>query len=271
MIAPTQRLVDLAAEIHWHQQQSQVHAVAVIHHKVEIGLRLIAAKELLCHGQFLKWAEREFGWKRTNVERHMLLARNYPRVGNLPEHTSLRMALAAVAARDGSDNVHFSSGSDEWYTPQQIIERTVTALGAIDLDPCSNPENSVPAATHFTRETDGLAHEWHGRVYMNPPYGDEISDWVRKLTAEYSLGHVDQAIALVPARVDTEWFQQLRDCTICFVRGRLKFSGARNSAPFPSAVVYVGTDMESFHRAFADLGDIWVRWEPPIESSAATC
>lgn len=128
--------------------------------------------------------------------------------------------------------------------------------------PCSNGgEPNVPAENHLTESDDGLKFDWFGRVYMNPPYGRPIQDWVQKLCAEYAMGNVKQAIALVPARTDTDWFRQFRDCAICFIDGRLKFSGSKNSAPFPSAVVYLGSDMDLFDKAFSDLGDTWVRWQ----------
>lgn len=159
--------------------------------------------------------------------------------------------------------VHYSSESAEWYTPPEIIARVVLVLGGIDLDPCSNSsgEPNVSASQRFTVSDDGLSHPWEGRVYMNPPYGRVIDAWAEKLVSEYHAGRTTQAIALVPARVDTDWFRRFRDFAICFIDGRLKFSGHVNSAPFPSAVVYLGGDIDRFHDAFSDLGDIWVRWQ----------
>jgi hypothetical protein len=158
--------------------------------------------------------------------------------------------------------VHFSSDSEEWYTPPEVLARAVKALGAIDLDPCSNSADSpnVPAILHFTQEDDGLSRMWGGRVYMNPPYGRAIDAWAEKLCAEYAAGNVSEAVALVPARVDTDWFRRFRDAVICFIDGRLKFSGHENSAPFPSAVIYLGTRIEAFASAFSDMGDLWVRY-----------
>ena len=157
--------------------------------------------------------------------------------------------------------VHFSSDSPEWYTPPEIIARTMILFDEIDLDPCSNiGEPNVPAARHFTEAENGLVQPWEGRVYMNPPYGRPIVDWVEKLVAEHASGRVTEAIALVPARVDTDWFRKFRDCAVCFIDGRLKFSGHDNSAPFPSAVVYLGGRIDDFHGAFSEAGDIWVRW-----------
>lgn len=159
--------------------------------------------------------------------------------------------------------VHFSSDSPEWYTPKEILARVVLAMGAIDLDPCSNSKESpnVPCANCFTQADDGLRQNWRGRVYMNPPYGREIVPWVEKLVADYRAGNVTEAIALVPARVDTDWFRQFRDYALCFIDGRLKFSGHENSAPFPSAVVYLGGNIDKFFDSFSEIGDVWVRWQ----------
>jgi hypothetical protein len=104
---------------------------------------------------------------------------------------------------------------------------------------------------------------------MNPPYGTTIGAWVEKLCKEYACGNVTEAIALVPARTDTEWFQLFDDFPVCFVHGRLKFSGSKNSAPFPSAVVYLGHDVARFNAAFRDLGKVRVGFSESAEEKAA--
>lgn len=103
---------------------------------------------------------------------------------------------------------------------------------------------------------------------MNPPYGRSaddgrtVADWVRKLIAEHETGRVIEAVALLPARTDTSWFHDLRDYPRCFLRGRLRFSGSEQGAPFPSMAVYLGPTLERFARAFAPLGDTFLRFEP---------
>lgn len=181
------------------------------------------------------------------------------RYGEKPTATVVREAPQAGLG-GGGINVHFSSKTPEWCTPPEVISRTRSALGGIDLDPCSNSgEPNVPAKRHFTEADDGLAREWSGRVYMNPPYGRVIRLWVAKLLDEVDAGRVTAAIALVPARTDTAWFALLRDCTLCFIRGRLRFSNSESSAPFPSVLAYFGPDMDRFVRAFQDMGDVWQR------------
>jgi hypothetical protein len=160
-----------------------------------------------------------------------------------------------------------SSKSTEWYTPDSIIERVILILGEIDLDPCSNSKMApnVPAVHHYTKKDDGLSRSWHGRVYMNPPYGRVIGPWVTKLVAEYRAGRATQALALLPARTDTRWMAQLREFPRCFIRGRLKFSGHQNSAPFPSVVVALGCDPGTLAQAFGDIGDVYQLVTAPSE------
>lgn len=150
-----------------------------------------------------------------------------------------------------------SSDSIEWYTPRHIIDAVLLTLGAIDLDPCADPDRFVPALTHYTEEDNGLGKTWEGRVYMNPPYGRTIGSWTTKLRDELERGWVTEAVALLPARVETLWWQGLAPVHVCFIRGRLQFSGYQKNAPFPSAAVYFGGRPEAFHSAFGPLGALY--------------
>lgn len=161
--------------------------------------------------------------------------------------------------------VHFSSDTPEHYTPAVIVDAVIDVLGEIDLDPCSNSKDTpnVPALYHYTVEDDGLSLPWVGKVYMNPPYGRSIGEWVNKLTESLDTG-VTEAIALVPARVDTQWWNALtaRYSMVCFISGRLTFIGNEDAAPFPSAVVYLRPDQDKssalrFYDVFSQFGRIW--------------
>ena len=155
--------------------------------------------------------------------------------------------------------LHFSSTDSEWYTPDKIIVPTISLLGEIDLDPCSNCKDNpnVPAKRHFTKDDDGLNQEWQGTVYLNPPYGLGIKQWTEKLVYHYTQSDVSEAIALLPARTDTIWLSKLREFPRCFIRGKLHFSGAPHSAPFPSIVIYLGQNPEKFKMCFEELGDVY--------------
>jgi hypothetical protein len=161
-----------------------------------------------------------------------------------------------------------SSASSEWYTPPYIADRVCDLLGTIDLDPCWHPYSPIKADTTFTVEQDGLQHSWQGRVFLNPPYGGGIDGWIEKLVVAYSANSVSEAVALLPARVDTEWFSRLDEFPRCFVRGRLTFANATNPAPFPSAVVYLGPNVEKFANTFGEMGTIFVRMGPLAPSNS---
>jgi hypothetical protein len=157
-------------------------------------------------------------------------------------------------------NPLMTSDSGEWDSPRHVVGASQDALGGcIDLDPCAEPARSVPATHHFTAAEDGLAREWIGHVYLNPPYGRGIGEWTGKLRTEFAEGRVTAAVAPLPARTDTDWWADLDAELLCLIHGRLTFSNAGSNAPFPSVAVYLGPDAESFARAFAPLGPIFRR------------
>lgn len=128
-----------------------------------------------------------------------------------------------------------SSETDDWATPTDFY-RTLDFEFGFRLDPCASADNAK-CADYFTVADDGLAQDWSpGPVFMNPPYGDTIIEWVAKAWAEAGRGVL--VVGLVPARTDTEWWHRyvIRE-DVRFVKGRLRFGGSPNPAPFPSAVV----------------------------------
>lgn len=76
-------------------------------------------------------------------------------------------------------SVHFSSASDNWSTPQNFFDKCNAEFGPFDLDVCASPENAK-CARYFTQADEGLAQTWSGKVWMNPPYGRTIGQWMRK-------------------------------------------------------------------------------------------
>lgn len=135
-----------------------------------------------------------------------------------------------------NNEVMFSSKTCEWETPQAFFDALNDEFH-FDLDVCAIAENAK-CPQYFTKEQDGLSQQWHGRCWMNPPYGREIGKWVRKAYESVVTGECQLVCCLLPARTDTAWWHDY--CIkgkIRFVRGRLKFGGSKNSAPFPSAVV----------------------------------
>lgn len=131
----------------------------------------------------------------------------------------------------------FSSATDDWGTPQNLFDDLDNEFG-FELDVCASHENHK-CDRYFTHANDGLAQDWRGICWMNPPYGRAIKEWMRK-AYESSLDGAT-VVCLVPARTDTAWWHDyaMRG-DIRFLRGRLKFTtsgGGGGSAPFPSAIV----------------------------------
>jgi site-specific DNA-methyltransferase (adenine-specific) len=133
--------------------------------------------------------------------------------------------------------VHFSSKTNEWATPAELFNQLDRKF-SFTLDPCATPRNAK-CKRFFTTQQDGLLQSWAGEtVFMNPPYGREIGAWIKKAYEESQKGAV--VVCLIPARTDTsywhEYIMQYAD-EIWLKRGRIKFGGGYNSAPFPSAVI----------------------------------
>jgi len=129
--------------------------------------------------------------------------------------------------------------TNEWLTPPEIIED----LGPFDLDPCASVNQPWPTAhLQYTVDDNGLAKPWHGRVWLNPPYGPETSIWLARLSKH------GNGIALIFARTETEMFHNHVWKTahaVLFLKGRLHFhhpDGSRSpaNAGAPSVLVAYG-------------------------------
>jgi hypothetical protein len=254
---------DLIQAINHEYREARKSAWTSLDHLIECGQLLIEAKKLVGHGGWLAWVEANLPFGDRQARKYMALAANADQLAdrNCGSDLGINRALELIASPKESHTLRVmgSSESPEWYTPPRIVERVVAAMGEIDLDPSWHPESPVQARITYTANINGLAQRWAGRVYLNPPYGREIDAWVAKLVEEYDAGAVNEAIALVPARVDTEWFRRLDPFPRCFVWGRLTFANAENPAPFPSAVVYLGRNVARFVEAFGQVGSIFVR------------
>lgn len=128
----------------------------------------------------------------------------------------------------------FTSSTDLWSTPQDFFDKLNDEF-MFDLDVCATNENAK-CENYFTISDDGLNEKWTGSVWCNPPYGREIGKWVKKAHESRETAEV---VMLLPARTDTKWFHDYiyNKAEIRFIKGRLKFGGSKNSAPFPSMVV----------------------------------
>lgn len=91
------------------------------------------------------------------------------------------------------DKVHFSTGKDDWGTPQDLFDALNKEFG-FTLDPCAD-DNNHKCAKYYTKEQDGLAQSWAGEtVFCNPPYSRKTKTnagqvaWVEKCYKEAKEG-----------------------------------------------------------------------------------
>ena len=153
------------------------------------------------------------------------------------------VAVQVVTKPVGKPAVYHSSaktvGKDEWETPAELFALLDQEFH-FTLDVCALPENTKCPA-FYSPEDDGLAQPWQGTCWMNPPYS-QVAKWMAK--AYDSARHGTRVVCLVPSRTGTKWWHDYA-CKghVRLLKGRLRFSNAKHSAPFPSAVVIFGDDI----------------------------
>ena len=138
---------------------------------------------------------------------------------------------------DLNTKVLYSSKEEKWATPQDFFDKLNDEFH-FTLDAAASPDNAK-CANYFTEEQDGLAQSWEGHtVWCNPPYCRKTGLWVKKAYEEHQRTGCT-VVMLLPSRTDVRWFHDyiLGKAEIRFIKGRLKFGGNKNSAPFPSIVV----------------------------------
>lgn len=131
--------------------------------------------------------------------------------------------------------MHFQSQTAEWATPQDLFDALNQEFD-FDLDVCATEDNAK-CSRFFSISDNGLAQPWVGTCFCNPPYGSQIRHWIQKAFLSSLEGAT--VVLLMPARTDTQyWHEYVTKATeVRFLKGRLRFGGSLNSAPFPSAVV----------------------------------
>ncbi len=229
-------------------------AEAVVEMLVEIDVRVDAAEdtgiqtrwlfgkllvehygERLPHGVLDELSART-GKHRKELQRRHVFAKQCPDEEKLRHAVSQFPSWHQIVAHglpSGFD-VHTSSATPEWATPQDLFDALNAEFG-FDLDVCATVGNAK-CERYFGEADDGLAQEWTGTCWMNPPYGRVIADWMAKAHESGTPG--TRVVCLVPARTDTDWWwDHARHGEIRFLHGRLKFGDAESGAPFPSAVV----------------------------------
>ena len=246
---------------------------------LECGQRLLAKKRALQethgHGCWLPWLkanETILGFGERTAQKLMRAAEtNTTLAADMTEDKALEINRRMWGHRCGPfDNL---TGDSEWYTPSDIVDPARAVMGSIDTDPASSEKANklVNAATFYTKEQDGLQHEWPGNVFINPPFNHPaVQDFAEKLVDSYQRGVTRQAIWVSNAAVGSRWWH---DFTIwgpvCLLHKRIKFYNPNGEQQtlgmFGQCVIYLGERCGQFIETFRAKGD--VMWK--VSSDAA--
>lgn len=140
----------------------------------------------------------------------------------------------------------FTSLNQSWETPQWLFNLLDSEFH-FEWDLAASSANSK-CQSYYSADDDALRHEWRGRCWLNPPYGEgtgSLATWVRKAYAEW-VGSADcrVIVMLIPARTNTRWFHDccMRATELRFLKGRPKFGNAKHGLPQPLVVVVFSTN-----------------------------
>jgi len=154
--------------------------------------------------------------------------------------------------------VHFTSNRDDWETPQSLFDELDEEFhfgldAACTMDNCKLKEYGLGI---FTETTNALNVYWEDyidpesdTVFLNPPYGTQLKFWIKKAYEE-SRDFGLTVVMLIPSRTDTKYWHEyvIPYAEVRFIKGRIAFeirgqpvrnpeTGAKQTAPFPSAIV----------------------------------
>lgn len=172
-----------------------------------------------------------------------------------------------------TDPLPDDDSNDEWGTPEEWIVLARAFMRGIDTDPASNPaaQRIVRAKTFYTKQDDGLLHEWSGTVWLNPPYSHPLIErFTSEALRQYERGSFNESLILVNNQTGAAWFQQLlaRANAVCFLKGRVNFVHPTKENPGnrqAQVLFYLGRRADDFVLEFSDKGVpmqcMWARAE----------
>ena len=132
-----------------------------------------------------------------------------------------------------------SKPTDERATPQELFDALAKEHGPFDMDVCATRANAKCSA-FYSMEADGLKWPWLGTIWCNPPYsrGNTVK-WIKKAIEERKAGRAKKVVMLLPAATSNAWWHDyIPYCaSFKFIRGRVKFGGAKTGAKFASVGV----------------------------------
>lgn len=125
----------------------------------------------------------------------------------------------------------------EWETPIYLFNKLNDEFH-FELDAAATPENAK-CAKFFTEKENALIQDWtpYKSIFCNPPYGKPVYDFIKKSWQASRKGST--VVLLVPSRTDVKWFHEfvIPYAETRFIKGRLKFGGCKDPAPFPSVII----------------------------------
>jgi phage N-6-adenine-methyltransferase len=169
---------------------------------------------------------------------------------------------------------HEQDSSDEFATPSFFWQPIADAVDGFDLDPAAGANDEFRADVQYTKEDDGLAQDWFGKVWLNPPFSLK-SEFLQKTIEEIVAGRVDLVVVLLPVDTSTDWFHDYvsQASAVFFLNGRLRFSGPGASNRDPN----FGIMLAVFGECPEDLLDVlsangmvfkqWQRYSPTEQTS----
>lgn len=152
---------------------------------------------------------------------------------------------------------------DDFYTSPLIMRCVRSALGSIDLDPASHAmaNKHVKANAFFSKHDDGLLQNWHGRVWLNPPFS-KWQEWIPKISTEWKSGRIEAMCVYSAMRTITaKYFRPMLDLAsgMCVITGRIKNGGLGTDSPDDGhCVLYLGNNVDQFAESFGDIGSVWL-------------
>lgn len=156
-----------------------------------------------------------------------------------------------------------TSNEPQFRTAASVMDPLHDAFGPFDLSPCpaeiSGRELPVKAGREYAATDDPLHLPWAGKVFLNPPFTDDLPDWVKKAHEEYESGNARLLAAFLPAFTDRPWWHQYvaKKAAVVFLRGNIDFEKGGSHA-MPSALVIWGATRSQLDKIEHAYPESWV-------------
>ncbi|PZU13694.1 DNA N-6-adenine-methyltransferase [Qipengyuania sp. YIM B01966] len=189
--------------------------------------------------------------------------------GSVASLVRLLGKLAPTARRRAPERAYWGEGDkadrDSRFTPPKFLEAIHEAFGEIDLDPCGHILSPVKAKRCFllSEGDNGLTDKWSGRfAFVNPPFSQQ-QKWLRRAHEQWTAGHIETVVCLVPTRTDSEWFQEVlsKVAKVYLLKGRLRFAdprGQEQATPFSVMLVILGSTAPQRIRLQESVSGLWM-------------